>query len=98
MHVVGMVLHPLRDSAEAVDAVLGWAKRKGAQVLGIETEIRRLNCAAVGVTAGRASASDAEATKNGRPGRVTRSRAQKKASAPTRPVVDIAATSPAVTL
>jgi len=51
MHVVGMVLHPLRDSAEAVDAVLGWAKRKGAQVLGIETEIRRLNCAAVGVTA-----------------------------------------------
>jgi NAD+ kinase len=51
MHVVGMVLHPLRDSAEAVDAVLGWAKRKGAQVLGIETEIRRLNCAAIGVTA-----------------------------------------------
>jgi NAD+ kinase len=51
MHVVGMVLHPLRDSAEAVDAVLGWAKRNGAQVLGIETEIRRLNCAAIGVTA-----------------------------------------------
>ena len=51
MHVVGMVLHPLRDSADAVDAVLGWAKRKGAQVLGIETEIRRLNCAALGVTA-----------------------------------------------
>src|SRR6516225_2687504 len=46
-----MVLHPLRDSAEAVDAVLGWAQRKGAQVLGIETEIRRLNCAAIGVTA-----------------------------------------------
>ena len=51
MHVVGMVLHPMRDSVEAVDAVLGWAKRKGAQVLGIETEIRRLNCAALGVTA-----------------------------------------------
>src|SRR5215472_7949348 len=51
MHVVGMVLHPLRDSTEAVDAVLGWARRKGAQVLGIETEIRRLNCAAVGVPA-----------------------------------------------
>ena len=51
MQVVGMVLHPLRDSAEAVDEVLGWAKRKGAQVLGIETEIRRLNCAAIGVTA-----------------------------------------------
>jgi len=51
MQVVGMVLHPLRDSAEAVDAVLGWAKRKSAQVLGLETEIRRLNCAAMGVTA-----------------------------------------------
>src|SRR6516165_4675422 len=33
MHVVGMVLHPARDSAEAVDAVLGWAERKGGQVL-----------------------------------------------------------------
>src|SRR5579859_747755 len=51
MHVVGMVLHPDRDSAEAVAAVLGWAERKGAQVLGIETEITRLNCAAIGVTA-----------------------------------------------
>ncbi len=51
MHIVGMVLHPARDSAEAVGAVLGWAERKGAQVLGIETEISRLNCAAIGVTA-----------------------------------------------
>jgi len=51
MHVVGMVLHPARDSAEAVTAVLGWAQRKGAQVLGIEAEISRLNCAAIGVTA-----------------------------------------------
>ena len=31
-------------------AVLDWAARKGAQVLGIETEIRRLNCAAIPVT------------------------------------------------
>jgi NAD+ kinase len=51
MHVVGMVLHPQRDSAEAVDAVLGWAARNSAEVLGIEAEIRRLNCAAVSVTA-----------------------------------------------
>jgi len=51
MHVVGMVLHPARDSAEAVTAVLGWAQRKGAQVLGIEAEISRLNCAAIGVSA-----------------------------------------------
>src|SRR5215469_6233440 len=47
MHVVGLVLHPERDSAEAVTAVTGWAKGKGAEVLGIEEEIRRLNCTAV---------------------------------------------------
>jgi NAD+ kinase len=51
MHSVGLVLHPQRDSAEAVDAVLGWAARKQITVLGIEDEIRRLNCAAVPVTA-----------------------------------------------
>jgi NAD+ kinase len=51
VHSVGLVLHPQRDSAEAVDAVLGWAKRRGAAVYGIEGEIGRLNCAAVGVAA-----------------------------------------------
>jgi NAD+ kinase len=51
MHTIGLVLHPERDSAEAVTAVLDWAARKGAQVLGIEGEIRRLNCAAIPVTA-----------------------------------------------
>jgi len=51
MHTIGLVLHPERDSAEAVDAVLDWAARKGAQVLGMEEEIRRLNCAAIPVTA-----------------------------------------------
>jgi NAD+ kinase len=50
VHIVGLVLHPKRDSAEAVAAVLGWATRRSIQVLGIETEIRRLNCAAVPVT------------------------------------------------
>ncbi len=50
MHVVGMVLHPRRDSAEAVAAVLDWATRRGIQVIGIETEIQRLNCAALGVS------------------------------------------------
>jgi NAD+ kinase len=44
-----MVLHPERDSAEAVAAVLNWATRRGIQVLGIETEIARLNCAALSV-------------------------------------------------
>jgi len=51
MHTIGLVLHPERDSAEAVEAVLDWASRKGAQVLGMEGEIRRLNCAAIPVTA-----------------------------------------------
>jgi NAD+ kinase len=50
MHAVGMVLHPQRDSAEAVSAVLSWANRRGIQVYGIETEIRRLNCSATSVT------------------------------------------------
>ena len=50
MQVVGMVLHPRRDSAEAVAAVLDWATRRNIQVIGIEAEIQRLNCAALGVT------------------------------------------------
>jgi NAD+ kinase len=51
MHSVGLVLHPQRDSAEAVNAVLSWAARKNAAVYGIEDEIVRLNCAATGVPA-----------------------------------------------
>jgi NAD+ kinase len=50
MHVVGMVLHPRRDSAEAVGAVLDWATRRGIEVMGIAAEIKRLNCAAVAVS------------------------------------------------
>jgi NAD+ kinase len=48
---IGLVLHPRRDSAEAVAAVLGWADRNGAEVLGVGNEIVRLNCAATPVTA-----------------------------------------------
>jgi NAD+ kinase len=51
MHTIGLVLHPQRDSAEAVAAVLGWAAGNGAQVLGIGDEITRLNCAATAVSA-----------------------------------------------
>ena len=50
MHSVGLVLHPQRDSAEAVSAVLGWAGRRGIEVLGIKDEIQRLDCAAIPVT------------------------------------------------
>ncbi|HSZ40945.1 MAG TPA: NAD(+)/NADH kinase [Trebonia sp.] len=52
MHSVGVVLHPRRDSAEAVDAILAWAGRNGADVYGIGDEIARLNCAAKPVSAG----------------------------------------------
>jgi NAD+ kinase len=51
VHSVGLVLHPERDSAGAVNAVLAWAAAGRAQVLGIETEIARLRCAAIGVPA-----------------------------------------------
>ena len=50
MHTIGLVLHPQRDSAEAVDAVLGWAAGNGAEILGIGDEIKRLNCAATAVS------------------------------------------------
>jgi NAD+ kinase len=51
MHTVGIVLHPERDSAEAVDAILGWAEKRSIQVLGINAEIKRLRCAATAVGA-----------------------------------------------
>jgi NAD+ kinase len=51
MHNVGVVLHPQRDSAEAVQAILDWATRHGATVYGIGDEIARLNCAATSVSA-----------------------------------------------
>ncbi|HEV3381743.1 MAG TPA: NAD(+)/NADH kinase [Trebonia sp.] len=51
MHSVGVVFHPWRDSAEAVEAILAWADRNSADVYGIEEEIARLNCAAKPVTA-----------------------------------------------
>src|ERR1700761_6031006 len=50
MHTIGIVLHPQRDSAEAVEAILGWAASNGAEILGIGDEIKRLNCAATAVS------------------------------------------------
>jgi NAD+ kinase len=50
MHTVGLVLHPERDSAAAVAAVLGWAAKRRIEILGIGDEITRLDCAAVAVT------------------------------------------------
>lgn len=51
MHAAGLVLHPQRDSAAAVEAVLGWATHRGVEILGISDEIQRLRCEATPVTA-----------------------------------------------
>jgi NAD+ kinase len=45
-----MVLHPLRDVAGPVEAILRWAARNRVTVLGLEAEIARLNCAALTVS------------------------------------------------
>ena len=39
---VGVVLHPRRDSAEAVAAILGWAHRREVGVLGLPDEVSRI--------------------------------------------------------
>jgi NAD+ kinase len=51
VRAVGVILHPQRDSAQAVDAVLRWAASHGTEVCGIENEIERLHCAATPVSA-----------------------------------------------
>ncbi len=50
MHSVGLVLHPQRNSEEAVNAILDWAVLRSIQVLGVNEEIKRLRCAAQAVT------------------------------------------------
>jgi NAD+ kinase len=47
MHSVGLVLHPQRDSAEAVEAILAWASQRGIKVYGNASELTRLKCAAL---------------------------------------------------
>ena len=50
MHVVGLVLHPERDCGGAVGGILDWAARRRIQVIGIDSEINRLDCSAEAVT------------------------------------------------
>ncbi|MFD0686121.1 NAD(+)/NADH kinase [Actinomadura fibrosa] len=47
VHTVGLVLHPQRDSKEAVDTIVGWAGRRGGTVLGLPEEIGRIDCSAI---------------------------------------------------
>ncbi|MEU8252322.1 NAD(+)/NADH kinase [Nonomuraea sp. NPDC048916] len=48
---VGLVLHPQRDSAEAIDTILRWAGERGVTVLGLPKEVGRIDCSAVAVDA-----------------------------------------------
>jgi NAD+ kinase len=46
---VGLVLHPKRDSKEAIDTILRWASGKNATVMGLPEEVGRIDCTAVSV-------------------------------------------------
>jgi NAD+ kinase len=41
---VGLVLHPRRDSSEAVASLLDWTDRHGATVVGLPGEVDRIGC------------------------------------------------------
>jgi NAD+ kinase len=51
IRTLGVVLHPRRDSAEAVNTILRWADDRGVKVLGLAEEVGRLGCGAVVVPA-----------------------------------------------
>ncbi|WP_344653993.1 NAD(+)/NADH kinase [Cryptosporangium japonicum] len=59
MRKVGLVLHPARESQQAIDTIIDWAKSKSVEVLGLKDEVKRIDCAAVPVdTDELAAASD----------------------------------------
>lgn len=48
---VGLVLHPRRDSAEAIETIVEWARGRDVTVLGLPDEVGRIDCSAVPVDA-----------------------------------------------
>ncbi|MBP2703164.1 NAD(+)/NADH kinase [Microbispora sp. RL4-1S] len=46
---VGLVLHPQRDSKEAIETIIEWAKGRDVTVLGLPDEVGRIDCSAVAV-------------------------------------------------
>jgi NAD+ kinase len=50
LRTVGMVLHPRRDAADAVETIMSWAAAHQVTVLGLGAEIARLNCRAIAVS------------------------------------------------
>jgi NAD+ kinase len=49
VHTVGLVLHPKRDSQEAINTIIGWAGVRNVTVLGLAEEVGRIDCSAVSV-------------------------------------------------
>ena len=50
LRTVGMVLHPRRDAADAVETIMSWAAAHQVTVVGLGAEIGRLNCRAIAVS------------------------------------------------
>jgi NAD+ kinase len=50
IRTVGVVLHPQRDSTEAVSAILRWGQEVGVTVLSLEEDVGRFECEAVAVS------------------------------------------------
>ncbi|MEU8268948.1 NAD(+)/NADH kinase, partial [Sphaerisporangium sp. NPDC049002] len=48
---VGLVLHPRRDSKQAIDTIVEWARDRAVTVLGLPEEVGRIDCSAVPVDA-----------------------------------------------
>ena len=46
---VGLVLHPARDSKQAIGTILDWARSRRVEVLGLKEEVQRIDCEAVPV-------------------------------------------------
>ena len=51
VRTLGIVLHPRRDSADAVNTIIRWETTRGVTVLGLAEEVGRFDCAAVMVPA-----------------------------------------------
>jgi len=51
VNTVGLILHPERDSKDAVEAIVSWATMRSGAVLGLPEEIGRIDCSAVPVQA-----------------------------------------------
>jgi NAD+ kinase len=49
VNTVGLVLHPQRDSKQAIDTIVEWARARGVTVLGLPDEVGRIDCNAVAV-------------------------------------------------